>query len=72
MKKTILIATGVLITLMAPAQVNKRDTVRVDTVNIEKIKKMPMDSIPGKMPIKKTPEDVPQKGKKEQPIRKEG
>jgi hypothetical protein len=72
MKKIILTAAGALITLLAPAQVNKKDTMRVDTAHIEKIRKMPMDSIPGKMPTKKTPEDVPQKGKKEQPIRKEG
>ncbi len=71
MKKIMLIVTGVFITLMASAQVNKKDTMKVDTAHLEKIRKMPMDSIPGKMPVKKTPEDVPQKGKKEQPIKKE-
>jgi hypothetical protein len=43
------------------AQNVKKDTVRPDTIQVEKIKKMPMDTIQHTMPIKKIP---PQNDKK--------
>lgn len=54
--------------LTANAQVIEKDTVKPDSTHLEKIRKMPMDTLHQKMPVKPVlPEE--QKDKKEdQPI----
>ena len=68
MKKLMLMMAGLLPVLLS-AQVNKRDTVRMDTANIEKIKKVPMDTVPSKMPVQPLPPPNDSKNpKKKQPV----
>lgn len=56
--------------LTAGAQVNKRDTVKLDTANVEKIRKVPMDTVPSTMPVKKLPQS-PAPGNNKDPKKKE-
>lgn len=51
MKKIMGIFTAFLLAGSVNAQV-KKDTVKVDSTQMEKIKKMPMDTVFHKMPIK--------------------
>ncbi len=70
MKKIILIG-ALFIFQKVEAQDNKqKDTVKVDSTQIEKIKKMPMDSISHPMPVAPVPKNnEPQKdAKKEHPL----
>lgn len=69
MKKIIIVISGLLLAIASPAQVNKRDTVRMDTAYIEKIKKVPMDTAPAKMPVQPLPPPNDSKNpKKKQPV----
>jgi hypothetical protein len=65
MKKIFIIS--ILLFLLIPngkGQNIKKDTVRPDTIQVEKIKKMPMDTVQHTMPVKKIP---PQDGKMSKP-----
>ncbi|MEP7168110.1 MAG: hypothetical protein ABI855_01945 [Bacteroidota bacterium] len=58
MKKIILSFSTALIVTISQAQINKKDTVMLDTTQVEKINKMPMDSTHYKMPVAPlTPKD---------------
>lgn len=51
MKKLILLISAVLVFNLSHAQVNKKDTVMLDSTQVEKINKMPMDSAIHNMPV---------------------
>ncbi|MDF2438365.1 MAG: hypothetical protein K0Q95_2741 [Bacteroidota bacterium] len=53
MKKNIIFISLFFMSIAGVAQVNKKDTVFTDSTHIEKIKKMPMDTVqPHTMPVK--------------------
>ncbi|MCE3279032.1 MAG: hypothetical protein K0S44_1223 [Bacteroidetes bacterium] len=54
MKKAAISISFIFLGLSMGAQekINRKDTVQVDSTHLEKIKKMPMDSIHHKTPIK--------------------
>lgn len=67
--KNTLLSLFIIYTLSASAQAGKKDTVKLDSTQIEKIKKMPEDTVPHKTPvIPLTPPKNPKN--KETPIRK--
>lgn len=49
---SVLAAVMVLSLTVCKAQTYKKDTIMVDTTQMEKIRKMPMDTIQHKMPVK--------------------
>jgi hypothetical protein len=51
MKKLVLSVTAALIVSISQAQINKKDTVIPDTNQVEKIRKMPMDTMHHHMPV---------------------
>ena len=51
MKKIILSVFAAFMINVSHAQVNKKDTVMLDSTQVEKIQKMPMDSMHHNMPI---------------------
>jgi len=61
MKKIIVICAVLFFTCSLNAQV-KKDTVKLDSSQIEKIKKMPMDTIHNKMPTKPVLPEEQRKG----------
>ncbi len=56
MKKSALLALALLTFNCAFAQITK-DTVKLDSTNVERIKKMPMDTTQSKMPVAPLPVD---------------
>ncbi|HKR04602.1 MAG TPA: hypothetical protein VJY62_08185 [Bacteroidia bacterium] len=59
MKKLILSIAAALIVSISQAQINKKDTVMPDTNQVEKIHKMPMDTMPHNRPaVPLTPKDT--------------
>jgi hypothetical protein len=54
MKKAVISFSFIFFVLSVEAQekINRKDTVQVDSTHLEKIKKMPMDSLHHKTPIK--------------------
>jgi hypothetical protein len=58
MKKIISSFSAALIVNISCAQINKKDTMMLDSTQVEKIHKMPMDSTNYKMPVAPlTPKD---------------
>jgi hypothetical protein len=69
MKTTLLSILAVGLSLNLMAQGAGKDTVKPDSTQLEKIKKMPMDTIHHKTPVKPVPQEKKKEGgKDESPI----
>ncbi|HEX8515465.1 MAG TPA: hypothetical protein VF868_04640 [Bacteroidia bacterium] len=64
MKKMILSITLVAAFYNLEAQVKGKDTVKPDSTHLEKIKKMPMDTMDHQTPVKPVPQDNKKKDEK--------